>query len=268
MVDINSNTLVGITSWGYGCADPRYPGVYAEVSGGLSWINQQICTLSSTPPSNCPPAPAPTPRPTLAPPANPAVGCSIAVPKSIPSTTSGTTTGSAIYAAQGCGSAGSTTSAGLWYSVTGTGGQLTASLCNLAGYDTQLSVWRGSCSSLVCVVGNDDTCGLSSRVTWTSVSGLTYYIFVCKFVYFYSVFLVSVKQHLTSFEYFYIISLLPDGYAGATGSFRLDLSSPTSPPTPTLQPLTPQPSVRPSVSAAPSHHPSVDQGSMQAGCAR
>ncbi|MCF8257219.1 MAG: T9SS type A sorting domain-containing protein [Flavobacteriales bacterium] len=70
-----------------------------------------------------------------------------------------------------------TDSPGLWYVLAGTGNDVTVSLCG-SEFDTKLGVFEGDCNSLVCVDGNDDSCGLQSELTVSTTSGTDYYIYV------------------------------------------------------------------------------------------
>jgi hypothetical protein len=71
---------------------------------------------------------------------------------------------------------------GVWYRVIGNGRILRASTCPADGgnasYDSQISVYCGGCFGLTCIAGNDDTCGLRSRVQWCSAPGQPYLILV------------------------------------------------------------------------------------------
>ncbi|MFQ5423437.1 MAG: hypothetical protein ACE5F9_05590 [Phycisphaerae bacterium] len=110
------------------------------------------------------------------PPANDA--CAGATPVAIPSTTPGSTANATVDAVAACDFI-NVTAPGVWYQVTGTGNIITASLCNGAtAYNAKVSVYSGTCASLVCVAANDNFCGLQPEASWCSSVGLNYLLLV------------------------------------------------------------------------------------------
>jgi len=91
----------------------------------------------------------------------------------------GTTIGASADNAGTCGT--TNTQPGVWYKFVGTGNPTRVSTCGGATWDTKISVFSGTCGSLVCVAGNDDACALQSAVDFTSTAGTTYYFLVHQF---------------------------------------------------------------------------------------
>ena len=68
---------------------------------------------------------------------------------------------------------------GPWFRFIGTGGEVTASLCNTQiSFNSEIAVLTGSCGDLTCVADNDDTCGLLSEASFSTVAGQNYWIHV------------------------------------------------------------------------------------------
>jgi hypothetical protein len=105
-----------------------------------------------------------------------------------PYTTVGSSTSSPAWP---CASGGND----IWFRyIAGGAGTLTATTCGLATWDTAIAIYSGTCGALTNVGCNDDSCGLESSLSVPVTAG-NYYIRV-------------------------------GGYAGATGSFSLNVSGP------------------------------------------
>lgn len=69
---------------------------------------------------------------------------------------------------------------GVWFTFTGVSDPVILSTCESSDFDTRINVYAGSCGSLVCITGNDDTpgAGTCSTVSFVPDPDLQYYILV------------------------------------------------------------------------------------------
>jgi hypothetical protein len=105
--------------------------------------------------------------------------CENAIAISCNSVTTGTTVqASNVGAPASCGTYSNNGLSGVWYTIPGWDGPMTASLCTGTAFDSQLAVFTGSCGAFTCVTGNDEFCGSVSQVNWVGTAGTTYYIYV------------------------------------------------------------------------------------------
>ncbi|MBK6882904.1 MAG: hypothetical protein IPH05_08160 [Flavobacteriales bacterium] len=104
--------------------------------------------------------------------------CTGALPISCGETLDGSTAGATPHDGIPCQT--SLTSPAVWYVATDLVGNVVATTCPDPAYDTQLSVYRGTCGTLPCVVGNNDTPGVGtcSTVQFDAQPGETYFFLV------------------------------------------------------------------------------------------
>lgn len=100
---------------------------------------------------------------------------------SVPGIAIGWTTDATIDNVSFCGF--DNTAPGIWYKVIGTGNTMTASTCTeFIDFDSIISVFSGTCQSLICQAASDDDCAAflptSSTASWCSVLGKEYLILV------------------------------------------------------------------------------------------
>ena len=107
--------------------------------------------------------------------------CSGALPVTCGNSYTGATTNATLDIPGTCNTI-TVTAPGVWYKFTGNDNWIEADLCSaVTNYDSKLSVYSGTCGSLVCVTADDDGCDTpsnASKVKWLALSGTDYYILV------------------------------------------------------------------------------------------
>ena len=103
--------------------------------------------------------------------------CTDAISVSCGDTVTGSTVGATSTGAPSAFCGTGSGAPGVWYEFTGTGQDITFSLCG-SSYDTKIQVYSGECADLECVAGNDDSCGLQSEVSITSTENEPYFVYV------------------------------------------------------------------------------------------
>ncbi len=102
-------------------------------------------------------------------------GCANAIDITCGSVTNGTTVNATTETVPAACYANNT-SGSVWYTFTGNGQNILLSLCVGTTFDTQLSLFTGSCTALTCYGFNDDGCGIQSQGMISSVPGVQYFV--------------------------------------------------------------------------------------------